>query len=615
MKKILVVDPSPAVRETIHLILGGDFAVAQKASLENADLSDASLALLIFGITSAPDEPADLSGVLRRAASPVLFLVDAQFPIATAPRRPYVDYLIKPFNPYSLMQKVSGLLGGDRAADSEPAAPRTDPRLRFLDPPFLPAETSQLARQFAESPFALLIVAEPGCGQEAVARAVHGVRGTSAAWLSLHPGEAARFGERLQGRAAPLTAYFRDVDTIDFAAQSALLDALLDEHTAGRELRLISNARGDLLEKVYRGDFLDALYYRIATLVLRLPPLRERPADIGAIAEQFAADCARRLGFEKPRFSPAALERMRNYLWFGNLDELESVVARTLAAHRKDLIDAPDVLLGGAAAAPSFERRTTRRAEAPNGGVTREPARASEAPSVSHGRSVWSNGYSQELKLLIGELAHELKNPMVTVKTFSQLLGDRFDDPAFRVRFQQTVNGDIQRMDDLLEALLAFSHFGRPDKERVLVYEQLRRLEEELLPDCIKKETALQWIKRSETAAVFVDKAQFLFAFKNILKAAAAQVKPKCEIQVDVEEGGGVAISYVRDAAAIAALADYVGVPATTGEEALPLRVMLANILLERNGGVVRLEPSDGQTTRISAELPAEKPKGDETKP
>jgi DNA-binding NtrC family response regulator len=612
MKKILVVDASPAVRETIHLILGGDFAVAQKASVEDADLSDAAVALLIVGIASAPDEPADLSGVLRRAACPVLFLIDAQFPSATVPRRLGVDYLIKPFNPYSLKQKVSGLLGGDRAADSEPSASRVDRTLRFLEPPFLPAPVSQLARQFAESPFALLIVAEPGCGQEAVARAVHGLRGSSAAWLSLHPGEAARFGERLQTRRErPLTAYLRDVDTIDFTAQSALLDGLLDEHTAGRELRLISNARGDLLDKVYRGEFLDALYYRIATLVLRLPPLRERSTDIAAIADQFAADCARRLGFDKPRFSPAALERLRNYLWFGNLDELESVVARTLAAHRKELIDAPDVLLGGAPSAPSGERKTPRRPEAPNGSVTREAAPAPQ--SVSHGASIWSNGYSRELKLLISELAHELKNPMVTVKTFSQLLGDRFDDPAFRVRFQQTVNGDIQRMDDLLEALLAFSHFGPPDKERVLVYEQLRRLEEELLPDCIKKETALQWSKRSETAAVFVDKAQFLFAFKNILKAAAAQVKPKSEIQVDVEEGGAVAISYVRDAAAMAALAEYVGVPATAGEEALPLRVMLANILLERNGGAVRLEPSDGQTTRISAELPAEK-KGDETK-
>src|SRR5262249_48327833 len=145
------------------------------------------------------------------------------------------------------------------------------------------------------------------------------------------------------------------------------------------------------------------------------------------------------------------------------------------------------------------------RAEAPKpppaaAAPLKPPPAASDKPREV---SAMNNGHAQELKILIGELAHELKNPMVTVKTFSQLLGDRFDDPAFRVRFQQTVNGDIQRMDDLLESVIAFSHFGRPEKEKVLVYEQLRRVEEELLPDLIKRESALQWGERSEKAAAF----------------------------------------------------------------------------------------------------------------
>jgi polar amino acid transport system substrate-binding protein len=230
--------------------------------------------------------------------------------------------------------------------------------------------------------------------------------------------------------------------------------------------------------------------------------------------------------------------------------------------------------------------------------------------------SVLNNGHAQELKILIGELAHELKNPMVTVKTFSQLLGDRFDDPAFRVRFQQTVNGDIQRMDDLLESLISFSHFGRPEKEKVLVYEHLRRLEEELLPELIKRETALQWGERSEKAATFVDKTQFLFAFKNILAAVVGQVKAKSEIQVDIDERGGVGIRYMREAPGVGALAEYVGAGAPAqGEEALPLRMLLANILLERNGGGVTVKHSNDQKSLISAQLPTEDARGYELKP
>ncbi|HEX9444100.1 MAG TPA: histidine kinase dimerization/phospho-acceptor domain-containing protein, partial [Candidatus Binatia bacterium] len=364
-----------------------------------------------------------------------------------------------------------------------------------------------------------------------------------------------------------------------------------------------------LLERVYRGEFLDALYYRLATLLLRLPPLRERQADIPALAGRLAEECAGRLGMGAVHFSPAALERLRNYLWFGNVDEMESVISRTLATHGKELIDAPDLVLGDegwAAVAPPERAEAPRARPAPAGAPAPQNKKSREV-------SVWNNGYSREIRVLIGELAHELKNPMVTVKTFSQLLADRFDDPTFRVRFQQTVNGDIQRMDDLLEALLDFSHFNQPAREKILLYEHLRRVEEELLPECIKRETALQWGRRGESAAAFADPAQFTFAFKSILRAALAQVKPKSEIQVDVEGEGRVAISYAREAPGVGALSEYLGAAAAgSGEEALPLRFLLANILLERNGGAVTVDYSDGARARIRAELPAADTRGSE---
>jgi DNA-binding NtrC family response regulator len=616
MKKILVVDESHAVRETIHLVLGGDFAVAQKSSLDSLDFNEAGIDLLIVGVSAALEQPADLSDIARRSTSPVLFLVASPFIPADAPQRSGVDYLLKPFNPYSLKQKVAGLLSGARLRGGDAAAVLSARSLRYLDPPFVPAQISQLARKFADTPFPLLIVAEAGCGQEAIARAIHALGRPSAAWLSVHAAEAVGLEERVNALArgdaeAPLTLYIRDIDSMNPAAQSALLDFLLAEESRGRELRPLSNARADLMEKVYRGEFLDALYYRLATLVLALPALRDRPADIPMIAERLAEECSERLGFKKAQFSPAALERLRNYLWFGNLDELESVISRTLSVHGKELIDAPDLVLG--------EERPRPAAPSPVE-ILKPPAPDPPPAAISNQKptevSVWSNGHSQELKVLIGELAHELKNPMVTVKTFSQLLGDRFDDPAFRVRFQQTVNGDIQRMDDLLEALIAFSHFGRPEKENIMVYEHLRRVEEEILPECIKREAALQWGKRTEAAVVFADKAQFIFAFKNILCAVVAQVKPKSDIAVDVEEGGAVTISYSRETAGVGGIAEFVGATtASCGEEALPLRLLLANILLERNGAVVKIDNSDGQRSQLSADFPSETLRGYEVKP
>jgi DNA-binding NtrC family response regulator len=617
MKKILVVDESQAVRETIHMVLGRDFSVAQRSSLDLANLPAEVHAaeLLIVGV--APGfgwEPAIFSRVTERFSGPVLFLVDSSAVAGLLPAS-RGDYLAKPFNPYELKQKVARLLAeGLSASTSAHKAPWFGGKtFRYLEYPYVPASVSALGKKFAETRLPLLILAEAGCGREPAAHAIHALGDGAGPWLSVHGSEAS--GIHLRDRISPmapgggvpsqgLTLFLRDVDSMDFPAQSTWMDFLAEEMKAGRELRLISTSKTDLLEKVYRGEFLASLYYRLATLILRLPPLRARQADIPVLAERLAEEYSENLGLGKVSFSPAAMERLRNYLWFGNVEEMESVIARTLVIHRKQMVDAPDLIFG------DFPEET-HMAAALKPGDSRPERPTKSAQVLPQGKksgdaSRWTNGHSQEIRILISELAHELKNPMVTVKTFSQLLVDRFDDPTFRVRFQQTVNGDIQRMDDLLEALLDFSRFSQPAKEKVLLYEQLRRVEEELLPECIKKETVVQWGKRGEAIAVFVDKAQFLFAFKNILRAALAQVKPNSAIQMNVEGEGRVAISYFREAVGVNALNEYVGVAAAGNEEALPLRVLLANILLERNGGEIKIDYSDGGRARIWAELPVE---------
>jgi signal transduction histidine kinase len=358
-----------------------------------------------------------------------------------------------------------------------------------------------------------------------------------------------------------------------------------------------------LLERVYGGEFLDHLYYRLANLVLRLPPLRERQADLPALAAWLAEEYGERLDLGKVSLSPAAIDRLCHYLWFGNVAEMEAVIARTLATHRKKIIDAPDLVLD----IPGLEEQLLRSPISERRSVSAEKSRKEPtgAPSAEEkklpGASGFGNRDSPEMKVLISELAHELKNPMVTIKTFAHLLGERFDDAAFRVRFQETVSSDIQRMDDVLEALLDFSRFSQPVVEPIFIYEQLRRVEEELLPDCIKREASLQWGKKGENLAVLADKAQFLYAFKSLLRTVLSQVKPNSEIQIDVEEGGGVAVSYVREGGGLSTFAHYLDLE---GEEASPLRILLARILLERNGGGIKISQLDGGRVLIKAELP-----------
>jgi len=601
------------------LVLERDFTVGQRPSLEGESPADHDPAvdLLIVGVSPAPARrPSTFSQIAERFSCPILFLVDSR--TAAPVRIPHAgaNFLAKPFNPYELKEKVAGLLaeGPEAPRLLSPAWTSAGDASRYLDYPFVPAAVSAAAKNFAMTLFPLLVLAEPGCGQENAARAVHALHDRAGPWLSAHASEVSephldlRIADVLAnegGESPRLTLFLSGIERLNLPAQSALLDFLAEQEGKGRELRLISTSRADLLERTYRGEFLDALYYRLATLILRLPALRNRQADIPILADRLAEECAERMGLGKVGFTPAAVERLRNYLWFGNLDEMEAVIARTLTIHRKMLIDAPDLVLGDASESENLSTAFARQAQPPERVAEKSPDLPAPRSKKPADVLPLSAGYSQEIRILISELAHELKNPMVTVKTFSQLLTDRFDDPTFRVRFQQTVNGDIQRMDDLLEALLDFSRFSQPAKEKILIYEQLRRVEEELLPECIKRETALQWGKRGESSAVFVDKAQFIFAFKSILRAALAQVRPKSEIQMDVEAGGKVAISYSREAAGVGALNEYLGVAtAANGDEALPLRVLLANILLVRNGGGIKVDYHQSGKARIWAELP-----------
>jgi len=112
-------------------------------------------------------------------------------------------------------------------------------------------------------------------------------------WLSVHaPGLArASLLEQIQrlsrgcGQEPPrLTLFLSCLETLTLSDQTSLLRFLEEEEEEGREPWLLSSSNADLLERVYRGEFLHPLYYRLATLTLRLPPLRERVADLPALA-------------------------------------------------------------------------------------------------------------------------------------------------------------------------------------------------------------------------------------------------------------------------------------------------------------------------------------------
>lgn len=603
MKRILVVDESQAVLETLVIILGREFTVAPRLLPPDGSVAypEEKADLLILGAPARwAAGPSLLVQIASQVPYPVLFLLDSRFAAHIVEEQEGLECLSKPFNPYTLREKVERLLAQPvLSRDSQAlASAQRQGASRYVDFPYLPAAVSELAKRFALTPLPILIVGEAGCGQERVARGIYSLSGEAGPWISAHApeigkdclvGQIARLARTQKKGPQRLTLFLNGLECLNPPAQSSLLGFLEEQEERGMQFWILSNSRQDLLEKVYRGEFLNSLYHRLGTLTLRMLPLRERRQDVPALASGLAQEYGRRLGLGQVRLAPEALERLSNYLWFGNLDEMEAVIARTLATHRKPLVEASDLVFGFPQEGPlPFS-------------VAAEESGKGESWPASESR----NGDGPDLKVLINELAHELKNPMVTIKTFAQLLGERFDDADFRVRFQETVGGDIERMDELLEALLDFSRFTHPAAERVPLYEQLRCVLEEILPEFTRRDATVSWGRKGEAGVVFADRAQFHYVFKSLLRAALAQVKAGGKIQIDVDGDGSVTLAYPREGAPTSPFARYLDLPASAaGQEPLPLQLHLAKILLERNGGRIELDHLEGGTVRIRTELP-----------
>jgi two-component system, NtrC family, response regulator AtoC len=116
---------------------------------------------------------------------------------------------------------------------------------------------------------------------------------------------------------------------------------------------VIAATNQDIPKRVTDGGFRSDLFYRLNVVPLEIPPLRERLADIPALAAHFLALYARRFGKHITGFSSGAEVALKAYAWPGNVRELRNVVERACLLAQHETIDVPDLLLQGDAPAKS----------------------------------------------------------------------------------------------------------------------------------------------------------------------------------------------------------------------------------------------------------------------
>lgn len=205
----------------------------------------------------------------------------------------------------------------------------------------------------------MLLQGESGTGKELFARAIHQQSDRrDRAFIQLNCAalpegliESALFGhergaftgatKRVEGafeRAHRGTLLLDEISEMRVDLQAKLLRVLQEqefERVGGAspirvDVRIIATTNRDLATEVARGAFRQDLYYRLNTIAVQIPPLRERKDDIPALAYRFAMKMAEETKKEITSIAPDALELLRQYDWPGNVRELQHVVERAV---------------------------------------------------------------------------------------------------------------------------------------------------------------------------------------------------------------------------------------------------------------------------------------------
>src|SRR4029078_7328843 len=109
------------------------------------------------------------------------------------------------------------------------------------------------------------------------------------------------------------------------------------------DFRLISSTNRDPFDSIKDGHLPEDLYYRINTIEITIPPLRDRMEDVPMLAEHFLQIYAEKYHQDNARFSEGAYDQLLNYNWRGNVRELQHAIERAVLLSRKGVIETLDI--------------------------------------------------------------------------------------------------------------------------------------------------------------------------------------------------------------------------------------------------------------------------------
>jgi DNA-binding NtrC family response regulator len=308
------------------------------------------------------------------------------------------DFIEKPWDNARLLTTLRSQVELARALRVSQRLEQENQLLRRTGLPDLVAESPamrpvlELMERVAPSDANILVTGEHGTGKEVVARWIHAAsRRRDRAMIVVNVGglsegvfESELFGhvrgaftDAKTDRAGRFeladggTLFLDEIANISLAQQSRLLRILQtgelervgSSQTRRVDVRLIAATNADLRAEVAAGRFREDLLFRLNTIELHLPPLRERREDILPLAQYFLQRHAARYGKRRAGISPEAAQLLRAYDWPGNVRELDHAVERAVLLARLDNLESVDFALTPPLARPGLPAQSPMNLE------------------------------------------------------------------------------------------------------------------------------------------------------------------------------------------------------------------------------------------------------------
>ena len=337
-----------------------------------------------------------LREIRRRDANAVVVLMTAYGDLNTAVRamrEGAADFVLKPWQNDKLLATIAVAVELRRTRARVSALSEPPPERGMIATAPAMARVMKVVERVAATDATVLIRGENGTGKELIARELHRLSPRAQrALVSVDLGAVSEtlfdselFGHRRgaftgadrdrAGRfqaAHGATLFLDEIGNLTPALQAKLLRALETgeitplgvDQAISVDVRLIAATNRPLEEMVAQGSFREDLLYRINTVTVELPPLRERLEDLPALVERFASEASRRYGLAPRSFSRGALAAMADWSWPGNIRELSHTVERAVILGEEELIEAEDLDLQarhGAGAADSLDLEENER--------------------------------------------------------------------------------------------------------------------------------------------------------------------------------------------------------------------------------------------------------------